>query len=520
MTSNKKRISLVGAGLLGAGLLVVVSLVLVRQLDSVAVTRTKSQSIDVGNVEAVHVDVTMEMGNLEIAGDADSLTRADLKYESVEWQPIIEYSLQEDHGELTIRPPAEVNSLPFKAGYDWDIHLNNNVPIDLSVELSSGTADLYLRGLTLFALEVMTGASDVTVDLTGNWQDEFTSHILGGIGRTTIKLPHNVGVIVDVRGNASVNTKGMRKTGNTYVNTAFGESDKTLSIDLVAGFGEINLEVEGALAAGEDHVASCANVKTLAALADRNVPHMPEERLTLTENFYKESAEGYGFGKVYGFGQGQVDFTNWEVERGSLDSENGSPWWREVNGHLIRDMLEARYLFVAGLTDCVGSNEAVDTWLAYLGQPSSQSWYLAQNRSVVSGYLDYQNLALNESFAEQTVMVNTLFRVTLADQMVKSEDALPSVASDSRGPAVGLITFVPALYPTDYPLTSDQEKVALYFYLVDGNTISYADISREAVIAYLRSTGADIESLIADPPDLYQMIFPWFAPPAEVDVEE
>ena len=117
-------------------------------------------------------------------------------------------------------------------------------------------------------------------------------------------------------------------------------------------------------------------------------------------------------------------------------------------------------------------------------------------------------------------MVNTLFRVTLADQMVTSEEALPPVASDSRGPAVALITFIPALYPTDYPLTPDQEKDTLYFYLVDGNTIAYVDVSREAVIAYLRSTGADIESLITDPPDLYQMIFPWFAPLKEVEEEQ
>ena len=117
------------------------------------------------------------------------------------------------------------------------------------------------------------------------------------------------------------------------------------------------------------------------------------------------------------------------------------------------------------------------------------------------------------------VMVNTLFRVTLADQMVISEEALPSVASDPRGPAVGLITFVPTYYPADYPLTPDQEEKALYYYLVDGNTIAYSDISREAVIAYLRSTGADIDSLITDPPDLYQMVFPWFDPTTEVEAE-
>jgi hypothetical protein len=104
--------------------------------------------------------------------------------------------------------------------------------------------------------------------------------------------------------------------------------------------------------------------------------------------------------------------------------------------------------------------------------------------------------------------------------MITSDQALPSVASDPRGPAVGLITFVPTYYPADYPLTPDQEEKALYYYLVDGNTIAYSDVTREAVIAYLRSTGTIIESLITDPPNLYQTVFPWYDPPAEVEAEE
>jgi hypothetical protein len=461
------------------------------------------------------------MGHLEIAGGADNLMSADLTYEAAEWKPVVEYSLSENQGTLVVQPPEGVDSPPFKAGYDWDLRLNSDVPIDLNVALNMGEAILHLGGLSLSALEVMTGTSDVAVDLTGNWRNDFTARIWGGIGRTTIQLPDEVGVIVDVEGNANVYSSGLIRGGNTYVNTAFGESEVTLSIDIVnAGFGEINLEVEGAPATGEARVATCADVNTLADLADRNLPHTAEDRLTLTVDFYKEDADGYGFGKLHGYGQGQVDFTQWEVRRGALDPETGSPWWRAVNGQLIRDTLEARYLYEAGLSTCAGSNEAVDTWLAYFAQPSPQSWYLAHNRSIVLGYLTYQDLALQESFTEQTVMVNTLFRVTLADQMVTSEEALPSVASDPRGPAVGLITFVPTYYPADYPLTPDQEEKALYYYLVDGNTISYSEVSREAVIAYLRSTGADIDSLITDPPDLYQTVFPWYDPPTEVEAEE
>jgi hypothetical protein len=519
---KRKRIwkILIGVGLIGIGLLVVVGFMLVRVFDVASVTRSDSLSIELGDAETVRAEISMEMGHLEITGGADNLMSADLAYEAAEWKPVVEYRVMEDQGALAVRPPENADSLPFKAGYDWDVRLNNDVPIDLNVAFDAGKATLNLEDLSLSALELLTGASDVSVDLTANYQSDLSARIWGGIGRITILLPDDVGVIIDARGDSSVNTSGLIRGGNSYVNPAFGASDVTLSIDIVSGFGEINLEVDGAPAAAEARVATCDDVNTLATLADHNIPHAAEERLTLTENFYKEAAEGYGFGKLYGYGQGQVDFTKWEVRRGALDPETGSLWWRAVNGQLIRDMLEARYLYVAGLSTCAGSNEAVDTWLAYFAHPSSQSWYLAHNESIVLGYLTYEDLALQESFSEQTVMVNTLFRVTLADQMVTSDEALPSVASDSRGPAVGLITSVPLYYPADYTLTPEQEEKALYFYLVDGNTIAYADISREAVIAYLRSTGADIESLITDPPDLYEMVFPWFDPSTEVEAEE
>jgi len=399
MKSKKIRKILTGVGLLivAGFLLVVVGFLLVKVFDTDGVARTDSHSVEQGDAETVRAEISMEMGQLEISGGADNLMSADLTYKAAEWKPVVEYSLSEDQGTLAVQPPESQGLPPYKAGYDWDLRLNNDVPIDLNVALNMGKATLHLGGLSLSALEVMSGTSDVTVDLTGNWRNDFTARIWGGIGRTTIQLPDEVGVIVDVGGNANVYASGLIRGGNTYVNTVFGESEVTLSIDIVtAGFGEINLEVEGAPATGEAHVVTCADVNILAdlaGLADRNLPHTAEDRLTQTVDFYKEDTDGYGFGKLHGYGQGQVDFTQWEVRRGALDPETGSPWWRAVNGQLIRDMLEARYLFEAGLTTCAGSSEAVDAWLAYLVQPSPQSWYLAHNRSIVLGYLTHEDLA-------------------------------------------------------------------------------------------------------------------------------
>jgi hypothetical protein len=163
--------------LIGVGLLVVVGFLLVKVFEAAGVARTDSQSVELDDADTVRAEISMEMGHLEIAGGADNLMSADLTYETTEWKPVVEYSPSGNQGTLVVQPPEEVDSPPYKAGYDWDIRLNNDVPIDLNVTLNMGEATLHLGGLSLSALEVMTGASDVTVDLTGNWRNDFTARI-------------------------------------------------------------------------------------------------------------------------------------------------------------------------------------------------------------------------------------------------------------------------------------------------------------------------------------------------------
>ncbi len=139
--------------LIGVGLLVVVGFLLVKVFDVGGVARTDSQSVELGDAETVRVEITMEMGHLEIAGGTDNLMSADLAYEAFEWKPVVEYNLSGNQGTFVVQPPEGVDSPPYKAGYDWDLRLNNDVLIDLNVALNTGKADLHLGGLFLSALE-------------------------------------------------------------------------------------------------------------------------------------------------------------------------------------------------------------------------------------------------------------------------------------------------------------------------------------------------------------------------------
>ena len=122
--------------------------------------------------------------------------------------------------------------------------VNDEVPIDLSVEMGAGESDLDLDSLDLTGLNLAMGAGETTVDLTGVYERDLAAAIEGGVGRATVRLPSQVGVRVRAEGGLGrIKAGGLRREGEAYVNDAYGDSDVTLEVEVQGGVGEINLEV-------------------------------------------------------------------------------------------------------------------------------------------------------------------------------------------------------------------------------------------------------------------------------------
>ena len=81
---------------------------------------------------------------------------------------------------------------------EWGLRLNDEVPMDLSVNMGAGTSDLQLAGLSLTRLNVSLGAGKSTVDLTGDWARDLDVTIDTGAADITVRLPKDVGVRVEV----------------------------------------------------------------------------------------------------------------------------------------------------------------------------------------------------------------------------------------------------------------------------------------------------------------------------------
>jgi len=245
------------------------------QNESRTIEREDASDADVAEVR---VDIKMGAGELNIDGGAASLLEADFTYNVAEWEPQIKYNVEDERGRLTIRQPnTDQLSLRGDIRYEWDLAFDEDIPLDIRIEYGAGSGDLNLGDLnvtqldvklgagdmnvdlngnaSLTRLELDMGAGDLTVDLTGDWTEDVDVDLQGGLGKTTLLLPEDIGVRVNVtKAIGDVDASGLYDRGDYYANKAYGDGDSgagdggagdgpTIEISIQAGVGQIDLEI-------------------------------------------------------------------------------------------------------------------------------------------------------------------------------------------------------------------------------------------------------------------------------------
>ena len=201
------------------------------------------------------------------------------------------------------------------------------------------------------------------------------------------------------------------------------------------------------------------DLETLARQAFQivdGVKNDPEGRYQLRARFYDKY--GFALDGGAGFGNSELAFLRWEIDRGVLapldGSRPGSRWWRDVNSSLMFDAELAALIYESG--ESLGAPPGAQRWLDYIQSPSEQAWYVAHNGSIVSGYLAQVAAARAELDGEQCFMNIVLYRVLYAEAMVAGASflgRLGELLANPILPAVNIIVDVRDFYPRDYPLT-------------------------------------------------------------------
>ena len=227
-----------------------------------------TEVVALNDADTVRVDIKMNMGELRIDGGAEDLLEAEFTYNVADWKPEVRYQVKESQGRLTIQQPKNDKiSMSRDIRYQWDLLFNNEVPLDMRVTSGVGTNDFRMGDLNITRVDFQLGVGDVDIDLSGNtsltemnvdmgtgavtinltgdWDHDVDVDIQGGVGRTHLVLPENVGVRVKVdKGIGDVDVSGLYQRDNMYVNRAYDEADVILKINIQAGIGQIDLKIE------------------------------------------------------------------------------------------------------------------------------------------------------------------------------------------------------------------------------------------------------------------------------------
>ena len=242
--NNRKAWARIVVGL-ALGLLVAPLLAACGTGGRVGELRTESQSVELGDADSVRVEIEMGAGDLVLTGGAQDLLEADFTYNVDKLAPSVEYS----DGALVVSQP-EVGGVPALQGLkdfrnEWDLRLQDGVPMELTLNMGAGTSDLRLAGLSLTGLDVNLGAGLSTIDLTGDWSNDLEAAIETGAADLTVRLPRDVGVRVEVdAGPTAVSAPDLTQDGNVFTTAAYGSAEVNLRIDISAGVGLIKLALE------------------------------------------------------------------------------------------------------------------------------------------------------------------------------------------------------------------------------------------------------------------------------------
>jgi hypothetical protein len=204
----------------------------------------ETKSIDLDKSEMARVEIKMGVGELTVDGGSSKLMDADFTYNVPSWKPVVRYSSTGFRGNLIIEQPSGSRG-GSHVNYRWNVRLNDSVPLDISAKLGAGEARLNLGSLNLRSVAMNAGVGEVRLDLRGKPQRDYDVSVHGGVGKATVYLPPDVGVIANARGGiGDIKVRGLQKRDGMWINPGHEHAPVTIHLEVHGGVGEIELIAE------------------------------------------------------------------------------------------------------------------------------------------------------------------------------------------------------------------------------------------------------------------------------------
>ena len=232
--------------LLCLSLVMIASLGCIQRGEKPGPMQNESRSVPLGDIKSVNAKVSIGTGLLALEGGAKNLMDANFIYNIPSWKPDVSYSVSNGVGVLQVHQPSSGGaSLTGDVRNDWNLRLNDEVPMNLAVDLGAGEGVLCFGELYLTGLDVKLGAGKLTSDFDGIWKNDLNASIESGVGEMSIVLPQHTGAIVKVSqgiGSTEVGS-GLKSNGDYYINDAYGKTGTILRINVKSGVGKTKLSL-------------------------------------------------------------------------------------------------------------------------------------------------------------------------------------------------------------------------------------------------------------------------------------
>jgi hypothetical protein len=156
----------------------------------------------------------------------------------------VNQSYSVDGNQATLNIGTSGNTFFFLPGdsrqWDWNLDLNQDVPIDLHVNMGAGNADLDLSNMQLTVLDVDLAVGQTTVNLPASGQYKAT--VDGVIGAMTIHNPAEMGARIQASTaltNVQVPADYRREGEDIYTSPNYDSAENRVDLDVSQVLGQV-----------------------------------------------------------------------------------------------------------------------------------------------------------------------------------------------------------------------------------------------------------------------------------------
>ncbi|UCB51894.1 MAG: hypothetical protein JSV10_07860 [Candidatus Zixiibacteriota bacterium] len=210
-----------------------------------------SEDLDSTLTEA-SVSVRLNAGDLVISSGTGKLISTDLDY--FERQPVVTYKASEPDSsaefKLRDRERRRLEWNLHKGRFhglwgrkNWEIRLTERIPIDLTVYVKTGDADLDLSGLQVRILDLETRTSNARVKIS-NLVDEVSARIESRTSKVSVSLPEDMALRIENHSNLSSTSFSwftLEETDDGYETPNFDQAPRRLTLYLEGSLTKLKI---------------------------------------------------------------------------------------------------------------------------------------------------------------------------------------------------------------------------------------------------------------------------------------